>query len=89
MLSITELSIQGIESHEDKLYTIIRANAGYRDAQKRFLNHLETLKPDVTLMSEVEDSATTMESVAKDVAFDEGFKLGVRLVIDAMSNGMK
>jgi len=61
----------------------------HQKAQEIFYKHLETLRPDdksiSEYMSEVETSAITMEATAKDIAFNEGFNLAVKLILSSIS----
>lgn len=84
-IRMTELLCRGFEAYESELYAKIKANAEYQKAQEIYSKHINTLKPNNSY-AEIDRSATTMETVAKDIAFDEGFKLGVRLMISCMSS---
>lgn len=85
-ISVTELLCVGFEAHELGLHEKIKASAEYQKAEEVFLKHIDSIRSnDYSCASEIEESVSVMESVAKDTGFDEGFKLAVRLISSSLS----
>ena len=83
-IKATELLCAGFEAHEEELQGKIKENVEYQKANEEFSKHLNTLKSNYSYMSAVEDYVNTIEIIARDTAFDEGFKLGVQLIVSSL-----
>jgi len=86
-LKIVDMLCMGFECFEEMIWSKIKVNEEYKAAQETFSKHIETLKGNHAYMSEVENSATAMEIVARDTAYNEGFKMGIQFMMGCMSKG--
>ncbi|MEA4846695.1 MAG: hypothetical protein VB106_05605 [Clostridiaceae bacterium] len=84
---IVELMCTGFEGYEDDINGKIKAKEGYQEAQEIFYRHMERIHKNDSYktMDEIEQSQIRMETVAKDTAFNEGFKMGVQMILGCLS----
>jgi len=71
--------------HEAKLGNKIEADEDYKDARKTFKESLSLLDRELNI--KIEDHAGYVETLAKDIAYNEGFKEGVRFILGCISTG--
>lgn len=84
-LQITDLMFGSFEEHDLKLHNIIKSNPEYMGAVKDLEEHYEELKkinPDLWL--EMDSDVNRVEVISRDIAFNEGFKLAVKLILSSI-----
>lgn len=84
-LNIVDLLSTGYEKFANDLEKIIESNGEYQEAQEAFSEGISKLEKDIWL--EVESCEVRMETIAKETAFNEGFKMGVRLILGCINSG--
>ena len=84
-LNIVDLMCIGFEGFETMIYSKIKANPDYQPAQKTFDKHLDTIKNDIPYRTEVENSEITLETIARDTAYNEGFRMGMQFILGYVS----
>ncbi len=84
-LIITDLIFGSVEKHESDLDNAINANPEYAEAAARANEHYEKVKKlDAELWLEMEADLITLETISRDAAFNEGFRLAVRLIFSSI-----
>lgn len=81
-LTITDLIEMYPDNHDFELGNKIKENPEYKKAQKEFYRIIDTLETKIRL--KLDDEAVRMETIAKDVAFNEGFKLAIQLILSSL-----
>lgn len=81
-MDILELIDKGSEEIDEIIDNQLQKDKRYKEAEKKFLALIETLEKEPKL--DIEGAESTMEAWAKDAAFNEGFKTGVRLMVGCM-----
>ncbi len=84
-LNIVDMICAGYEKFANGLGEIIESNSEYQKAQETFRENISTLEGDIKV--DLADSEVEMETIAKETAFNEGFKMGVRLILGCISSG--
>lgn len=85
-LNVVDLLSTGYSKFADNLGKMIESNSEYQEAQEIFCKGISNLEKDTWL--EVESNEVIMENVARETAFNEGFKMGVRLILGCVNSGM-
>lgn len=84
-LQITDLVFGSVDKHEEDLNKTINANPEYTQAVERVNEHYEKLKTlDRELWLDMDADLITLETIARDTAFNEGFKLAVKLILSSV-----
>lgn len=84
-LQITDLVFGSVDKHEEDLNKTINANPEYTQAVERVNEHYEKLKTlDRELWLDMDADLITLETIARDTAFNEGFKLAVKLILSSI-----
>ena len=73
------------EEHDLSLREKLKQNEAYVRAESDFIYRVNTLDRKAQL--DIESKACFAEALAVDVAFDEGFKEGVRFILGCLGNG--
>ena len=81
-ISITKLLGDDFKYLDEIIADKLKENKSYKENNKKFIEYLEAL--DNKQMNEVEGWVNRMEEIAYDTAFEEGFRMGVRLMIGCM-----
>lgn len=85
-LQITDLMFGSFEKNEMDLHNVINANPEYVETVAKVEQHYEKLKKlDRELWLEMDADLVTMETIARDTAFNEGFKLAVKLILSSVA----
>lgn len=82
IINIMDLIDMRFEDHNLELDNKIKAAPGYMEAQEKFLELINSLESKKKL--DISDTATYMETIAIDTAFNEGFKLAIQLILSSM-----
>ena len=87
--NIVNLMCIGFDDYEEFINVKVKENEEYKKAEKKFEEHLETLQEEKSFeyMDKVDNAAITMETVARDTAFNEGFKMGIMFMQNFISKG--
>lgn len=85
-LNIVDLLSTGYDKFDNVLSNIIESNNEYQEALEVFDKGISSLEKNTRL--EVESCESRMETIAKETAFNEGFKMGVRLILGCVNSGM-
>ncbi len=84
-LKITDLMLGSFDKNEMDLHNAINANPEYVETVAKVEKHYEKLKTlDRELWLDMDADLVTMETIARDTAFNEGFKLAVRLIFSSI-----
>lgn len=84
-LNITDLIFGSMEEHDAKLSDAIDSNPEYMEAVNKVKEHYEKLKELAPEMwFEMDSDITTMEVASRDIAFNEGFKLAIKLILSSV-----
>ena len=84
-LNITDLILGGYEDYDMEIAKAIDNNPKYIEAVQKIEGHYEKLKHfDKKLWLEMDSDINTLETIAKDTAFNEGFKLAIRLILSSV-----
>ena len=78
-LNITDLIFGSFEEHDTELSNAIALNSEYKSAEKKLKGQLNKL--DTKTRLEIDDTICLLETHSRDTAFNEGFKLAVRLLM--------
>lgn len=70
------------EDCEAELNDKIKDVFGYEESQKEYDETIHSLEKET--MFKIDDAVTQMETIARDMAVNEGFKLAVRLIFSAL-----
>lgn len=73
------------EKQAGELEEKFKQNSTYVAAEKDWLECVSKL--DEAIISEVDSKSSYVEAIARDIAYDEGFKEGVRFTMGCMSKG--
>ena len=85
-LCITDLMFGSMEEHDLELQNAISINPEYTEAVKRIEKHYEELKKlGYKQWLEMDSNINGLEIAARDTAFNEGFKLAVKLILSSIS----
>lgn len=79
----------GFDDYEEFINSKIKENKEYAEAEDTYLKYLDEIKEKegFKYMDEMDDAVTVMEYTARNVAFNEGFKMGIRFIQDFISKG--
>lgn len=84
-IQITDLMFGGFEEHDTKLSNAIDSNPEYMETVKKVESHYDELrKLDRELWAKMNSDVTRMEVAARDIAFNEGFKLAIKLILSSI-----
>lgn len=86
-IDILELIDAGTEEIDEIIDDKLEKDERYKKAEKEFLEMIEPLEQKYDL--DIESAELIMETWAREVAFNEGFKMGVRLIISCMGEAVK
>lgn len=85
-MNIIDLIHIGTEDHTEELSRKIDSNPEYQKIEKEFYKHIETLKGDYpSLRLEIEACVSAMANIGRETSFNEGFKLGIQLILSSMN----
>lgn len=73
------------EDHDLKLGNKIKSNPDYEKAQDKYNALIDAL--DKTTMIAIDDATCLMETISRDVSYDEGFMEGIRFILGCSANG--
>lgn len=87
--NIVNLMCIGFDDYEEFIKGKVKENKEYKEAEKKFEEHLETLREvkSFEYMDKVDNAVIIMETVARDTAFNEGFKMGIMFMQNFISKG--
>lgn len=84
-LNITDLMFGDMEEHDAALQNTINANPEYIETAKKIEKHYEKLKTlDHKMWFEMDSDVNTLEVIVRGTAFNEGFKLAVKLILSSV-----
>ena len=78
-LSIIDIIEMNPDDHDLELDNKIEATPEYQEALTNFKKAINTLETSLKL--KIDDEVARMEVAARDIAFNEGFKMAVRLIL--------
>lgn len=85
LLNIKDLMDKPFEDHDMELQKVIRDNPKYIEAEKTFEGLLEKVKQfDREIWFDLDNEANFLETLAIDTAFNEGFKLAIKLIFSSI-----
>lgn len=87
--NIVNLMCIGFDDYEEFINSKVKDNEKYTQAVEEFKGYIETLKEEkgFKYMDKVDSAVTTIEMTARDTAFNEGFKMGVKFIQKYISKG--
>ena len=85
--SITRIIGKG-EEYEKYLDEKIKKDSFYNEQVQEFQDICDK-ETDKKTALKLDAACTAIETAARDIAFDEGFKLGVRLIVNCMGGGVR
>lgn len=87
--NIVNLMCIGFDGYEEFINGKLKGNEEYKEAEKTFEEHLKTMQEEkgFEYMDKVDNAVITMETAARDTAFNEGFKMGIRFIQDFIAKG--
>jgi predicted nuclease with TOPRIM domain len=84
-LTVKDLINKSFEDHDSALGEAIKNNPEYTEAEKRYEKLLERLKElDKQIWLDLDSEANLLEALAVDTAFNEGFKLAIKLILSSI-----
>ncbi len=81
-LQITDLMFGCVEEHDLSLQKMIESNPDYVKTLNNLNEKLNNL--DVQTKIDIDSDFSYMEIIARDTAFNEGFKLAVKLILSSV-----
>ncbi len=85
LLGIKDLMNKPFEDHDMELQKVLRDNPEYIEAEKTVKELMEKVKGfDRKIWLDLDAETNYMEALARDVAFNEGFKLAVKLLLSSV-----
>lgn len=85
-IQITDLMFRDVEEHDQKLTKALESTPAYKEAVSKLNETTEKVKAlDRDLWFELDSDIITAEVAARDAAFNEGFKLGVKLILSSVA----
>jgi len=82
IVNIMDLIDMDFESHSQELAEKIKAAPGYKEAQEKYLELIDSLETKTKI--DIDSATTYMETLAMDIAFNEGFKLAIQLILSSI-----
>ena len=70
------------DDHDMEIMEAIKENPLYVQAQIEFLKAIDKLEKEPKLL--IDEKACLMETIAIDVAFNEGFKMAIQLILSSV-----
>jgi hypothetical protein len=84
-IQITDLMFKDVEEHDLKLSKVFDSTPAYTEAVSKLNETTEKVKAlDRDLWFELDSDIINVEVVARDTAFNEGFKLAVKLILSSI-----
>lgn len=80
-INIMDLINMRFKDHDLEISNKIKAASGYEEAEEKFKELVNSL--DKQIMLDIDEVATYMETVSRDVAFNEGFRLAIQLILSS------
>ena len=80
--NIMDIINLAFEDHDTELSEKIKDVPGYNESQKIYSETIHSLEKET--MFKIDNAAVRMETISRDVAVNEGFKLAVRLIFSAL-----
>lgn len=81
-INIMDLINMPFEDYDLELGKKIEAAPGYKETQEKYLELINSLEKQIKF--DIDSAATYMETIAIDVAFNEGFKLAIQLILSSI-----
>lgn len=81
-MKIIDLIEMHPDDHDMEIMEAIKENPLYVQAQIEFLEAIDKLEKEPKLL--IDDKVCLMETIAIDVAFNEGFKTAIQLILSSV-----
>lgn len=87
--NIVNLMCVGFNDYEEFIDNKVKESEDYKTAEEAYKERMSNIeaKEGFKFMDELDNTVIVMEHTIKDIAFNEGFKMGVKFILDFIANG--